>query len=151
MQNTLNLDTLLEHIRLHGIPVGTLELQRLQAVFAAAPALPHPELRELFCTLLAKDDNQRRTIQRLFEQLIPFEADEAGESPTAWQTSTKTSLAGTSLADDPIDNQPVKKRRKPLNVWYIGLAILSLVLLPLLLLTLHESKEAQEDNPSLSK
>ncbi|MDD5391986.1 MAG: formylglycine-generating enzyme family protein [Thiothrix sp.] len=143
-----DLDMLLEHICLRGIPVGATELQRLQSVFTRAPSLSRVELLGLLQTVLAKDEGQRRTLERLFETLVPFEGNDAGEPP-AWQAPTHTSPTspvGASPAGDLSDETPTQKSRKPLNIGYLGLGILLLILLPLLTLTLHQSNESKNEN-----
>ena len=131
----IDLERLLTHIRLAGIAVGATELQRMQSVFSRTPVLSRPQLCELFCVLLGNNEQQRHTIRRLYEQLIPFEAfvktdkkhsqtlveQHADEIHVDQQTET------TTESDDGQD-----KSGKPLNVLKFGIA--SLLVVGLLLL-----------------
>ena len=74
---TLDLEAFLSQLRLRGIAVGVVEMQRLQAVFAQSPQLSHAQLRNLLAVLLTKDDKQREVLYRLFDRMVPFEEDES--------------------------------------------------------------------------
>lgn len=76
----INVDNYLEHLQLRGIPIGIPELQRLRSVLASAPSLSHMELRDLLCSLLAKNDDQRRIIRRSFEFFLPIDNHPSQES-----------------------------------------------------------------------
>ncbi|UJS23731.1 hypothetical protein [Thiothrix winogradskyi] len=142
MQHSPSLDILLEHMRLRGIAVGAAELQRLQAVFSRAPNLSREALLGLLQTVLAKDDSQRRSIERLFETLVPFDGEVmVGESPAGLAPTKTDSPVGASPAGDSSNTPAPKKPRKPLNVLAIGLGILAIIVLLLLWWVYAEGKK----------
>ncbi len=144
--NTLN--TLLEQLRARGIAVGTIELQRLQNVFAQAPSLSWLEFRELLCALLAKDMRQRRVVKRLFEQLVPYEPDQAKEENMQKKggvgNTRKTQTVADKIADKDEENTlkltKQKPPKKPIDVWKWGIALSMLLGLFILALYLYSHK-----------
>ena len=121
--DTTDLNKLLEHFRARGIAVGTIELQRLQNIFAQSPSLSWEEFRQLLCAILAKDDDQRRIIKRLFEQLIPYTPDEDGQSEeNKTKKLSKTGGVGNRDKTDTLENieeetpEP-KPLKQPIDVW----------------------------------
>jgi formylglycine-generating enzyme required for sulfatase activity len=144
--DALELNTLLEQIRLRGIPVSTVEMQRLNAVFQGEPRITRAELRELLCALLAKDDTQRRTIRRLFEQLVPFD-----ETPATPDTTNDTQAFSPSQPRQALEAEtpvPLPKPKKPRDYWFIGWV--SMLLLALLLLLLWHPWSKPPDAPPTS-
>ena len=125
----IDLDTLLEHIRLRGITVGTVELQHLHHVFSRSPVLVHNELRDLLGALLAKDDNQRHTINRLFNQLIPVDRDpQSDDAAPTGETRPRPHKAVISDEEDAeTDEQETVK--EPLNIWKLGIRVLMIAAL----------------------
>jgi len=104
--NIVDLDTLLSQIRLRGIAVGSPEMQRLHAVFSQAPVLSRNELRHLLIALLAKDNWQRSRIDRIFDQLVPYDDEAIDQNRTGNKNRSAKQLsphlAGDSAkTDDP--------------------------------------------------
>ncbi|MCH9697038.1 MAG: hypothetical protein K0U68_02955, partial [Gammaproteobacteria bacterium] len=151
----IDLDRFLTHIRLSGIAVGITELQRLQSVFSRTPVLSRPQLCELFCVLLANSEEQRRTIRRIYEQLIPFDA-------FVKTNNQQNQVSVQQQADDlPVDqkNEGIndsendqKKPRKPLNVFRTGMiSLLTIGLLFLIVILIQPIPTAPNNKPEIPK
>ena len=148
----IDLDTLLEHIRRRGITVGTVELQHLHHVFSRSPVLVHNELRDLLGALLAKDDNQRQTINRLFDQLIPVDRDPQAEAAPTGKTRPRPHKAVISDEEEAeTDEQETVK--EPLNIWKLGVRALMIAALLLgglaTLMTLDNNPPVTIDAPAI--
>ncbi|MBU0653733.1 MAG: hypothetical protein KJ914_01220 [Gammaproteobacteria bacterium] len=121
------IDTLLKQLRLRGIPVSTLEMQRLSAVFQREPHITRAELRELLCALLGKEENQRRTIRRLFEQLVPF-----AEAAVLPETSGSTLAFNASQPRQALETELATPRptvKHPFDYWQVGWKLMLLITL----------------------
>lgn len=147
----ISLENLLEQFRLRGIAISTLELQRLQAVFASQPDLSRTQLRDLLCSLLAKDAQQRRTITHVFEQLIPYTTDHTvTKRPiSSRQLTLNPSSANPSSAEeeslDEAEEQDQEPTQKRLTAWHIGLGIVVLLLITgLIALKLFDAEQQEK-------
>ena len=79
------LDELLGQLRSKGVPVGVMEMQRLNAVFSKSPKLNRNDLKDILVTVLAKDEQQRQIVHRLFDRLVSydFESSQANQLGSA--------------------------------------------------------------------
>ena len=146
----IDLDKLLEHLRLRGVVVGTVELQHLQRVFARSPQLSHAGLQDLLCSILAKDATQRQTIIRLYNQLVPFEADEQAEEPVTAVASKRRHVrsAKDQLAEEEAEDSEQEQPKEPFNIWKRGMPALLLATLLMLgvagLMSLPDDEVAEQ-------
>ena len=145
----ISLDHFLEQLRLRGIAISLLELQRLQAVFATEPDLSRSELRDLLCSLLAKDAAQRRTISYLFEQFIPYSTDDntATEHSTARhrQSIYLPSAEDGQTDENEAENTNTKPIVKRFTRWHLALATMVVLLITgLVALKMFNDKQQQD-------
>jgi len=159
-QQTIDLDLLLDEIRLRGISVGVMELQRLQTLFKHAPQLSRIELSDLLCTVLAKNDNQQQTIERVFQRWVPFDSELAPELAPE-KNLEKTQTRHTNKHNNKTSNKDRNKNssasqktktKKPLNIVLIGLlGLISIALFVLLITFLNTEKQAANHSDSGAK
>ena len=143
----INLEQLFDQLRLNGITIGAIEIRHLQRIFKTSPHLSRAELSDLLCTVLALDNNQQNTIQRIFQSSIPFDNDSL-ESHSDEKSTTP---------HDPTHNHPPQPHQKnkqnktikknPLNIGIIGLLLLTGISLLLAIFTWQQ--EPPKVDPSL--
>ena len=157
---TLQLETLLSQLRQRGIAVGTVEMQRLQAIFERSPQLSHRELRNLLSVVLAKDNRQREVLNRVFDRLVPFETDEVAEgfvsdnnqqANAPAEGSKQQSAANLAYEDDTeeeADKSLIQRLKtfdwrsvEPLTIFYAALALLATIILILSVVALEQGDD----------
>jgi len=150
----INLPKLLEQLRLHGIAVGAIELRHLQSVLQSSPSLSRGELSDLLCTVLANSAEQRNTVQRVFQQYVPYDHELPDTSKvsgnktnkpekTTKKTSTTSSTTKTSL---------LSQFKQWFNLWLIGaISLLSIVVALAFLAKTEESTSKQKPTPTLKQ
>ena len=160
---TLKLDTLLSQLRLRGIAVGTVEMQRLHSVFEQSPQLTHTQLRHLLSVMLAKDDKQRASLNRLFDQLVPHESEEgsrdfidtdlASEKTHTIKNQQPTAKATENdIAENETDKTFLQRLKtfswrnlQPTTIFCVAIALLASIILVLSFVALEQREKAHHE------
>ncbi|MCH9699386.1 MAG: formylglycine-generating enzyme family protein [Gammaproteobacteria bacterium] len=142
MDDSPRLSILLDHLRLNGFRIGSYELQRLQAIFTNNPSLNHAQLCQLLQTVLAKNTAQRRSIEHVFNSLIPFSQD---DQPQHSQHGAVIQADPQPKPTQQEQSEPTPQSKKPFNLWKTGLLMFLTVLSGLLFSSAYQYWHAQQE------
>ena len=153
----INLPKLLEQLRLRGIAVGAIELRHLQSVLQSSPSLSRGELSDLLCTVLANSAEQRNTVQRVFQQYVPYDhelpdASKASGKKTNKPAKTTKKTSTTSISSSTTKTSLLSRFKQWFNLWLIGaISLLAIVVALAFLAKTEESTSKQKPTPTLKQ
>ena len=126
--DTLDIENLLKHLCLSGIPVGNIERQRLKNVFESNPQLEREAFKQLLHALLAKNAQQRHLINQIFPQYVPNDIHENQTPEEHTLTTAKPSNKQAAALQANFSENITKEKKRVVNYWQRGILI-SLILI----------------------
>ncbi|MBL8694455.1 MAG: formylglycine-generating enzyme family protein [Planctomycetes bacterium] len=125
----VGLESFLQELRNDGIPVGMREVEWLQAVFDAQPALTDEQLRAVLRSILIRQERHRASFDQRFDQWIAkndnlFTDHALINSPTTTPSNDPSGSAAPPQRDPPDSSRPpLRTHRRRLALWLIASAL----------------------------